>query len=1038
AEKEAAHLAAEEARAAREKSEAEIKYLNQERDHLTHEVSETRDKADLKLQELQDMMPTDDLAKERARRNEQMALDVKAKDLEEERLFLLSQHEPMEQEAQSLRKQFAKVYEEPAALAAEVQIAKLSDLKEQLAKFDEKSKALRERQETLAKRQEELAKENEEVRAKTEESKLREGYEVQEPCHRGVRLGSLLDFFQEHCGDITFEGGDMRKPLCLATKLTRRCHQDNQANRKRTKPLSPNTFAVEKLFIRLGLQNLHLHLNEEHGSSVSGVWNGEPVQASPRGWTEDFGDFCQGLCRLALSIIAREAPWIPQEEVFVHAKESKTTKTLVLSLPEDASSLMRAWCNVELFLAKVLNTRFGPLLEQPGREHQVQVLISFLVEVIPDIDFKKSQSWYEEDMLKLLSHMTDYVGPGTASGLNILEALKNTMADIVASQSLAVLAQSGKALQVKALDCRADPNARDGFGVAALTSVGNAQPGGSDSLVKEEEHHVHAPALAAARRVLLKTISSLCAHFWDDRARALLKIGGAEEHIDQHRSAQITMPHMLAVALCLGDTHPEVRKFASELLGKVKSFAAAPLAPAAAQPTGQDPAAKKKELEEERVRGLDNIESTDPVGDVPQVKEEAVMTSVQESQLGASKNTASIALGTSIFGHTQLDRKWACLNLRSEVETTSSTLKLEGRGGDTYKKKLCWLMIARPPGALLSQGAPGAMGLRRGALLTAAASPSAGGEGVLGLGWGQGAQRSLRWIGGAVKINAGTLVLLKVRLQLLQCFGDAEQEDDVDFELMLTATTEGLDNKRASLGARWTAVTDKVFSVAGLYGDYWSFILPSQDCASRIASHVLLGTVTVAFGFSVLLRPAFRKERPSLGENCPAAADAGDRCYACRVCAHTVHRRDHHCVWINQCVGSHNHRSFVAFVSGVTVLAWAYACMACSKAASEEGDQGTVADFLWQVLMIEQKLSPLMLGAVYAAGFSLFTLALFIGQVANISAGLTAYERKKLQSKGSGARQHSGKRRGCRANWLSWWSECQKGELQGKIGFFLA
>ncbi|CAE8691368.1 unnamed protein product, partial [Polarella glacialis] len=127
-----------------------------------------------------------------------------------------------------------------------------------------------------------------------------------------------------------------------------------------------------------------------------------------------------------------------------------------------------------------------------------------------------------------------------------------------------------------------------------------------------------------------------------------------------------------------------------------------------------------------------------------------------------------------------------------------------------------------------------------------------------------------------------------------------------------------------------------------------------QDCASRIASHVLLGVVTVAFGFSVLLRPAFRKERPSLGENCPAAADASDRCYACRVCAHTVHRRDHHCVWINQCVGSHNHRSFVAFVSGVTVLAWAYACMACSKAASEEGDQGTVADFLWQVLMIER------------------------------------------------------------------------------------
>lgn len=32
-------------------------------------------------------------------------------------------------------------------------------------------------------------------------------------------------------------------------------------------------------------------------------------------------------------------------------------------------------------------------------------------------------------------------------------------------------------------------------------------------------------------------------------------------------------------------------------------------------------------------------------------------------------------------------------------------------------------------------------------------------------------------------------------------------------------------------------------------------------------------------------------------------------------------------VWINQCVGSHNHRSFVLFLVGLTLLAWSYAMM---------------------------------------------------------------------------------------------------------------
>lgn len=32
-------------------------------------------------------------------------------------------------------------------------------------------------------------------------------------------------------------------------------------------------------------------------------------------------------------------------------------------------------------------------------------------------------------------------------------------------------------------------------------------------------------------------------------------------------------------------------------------------------------------------------------------------------------------------------------------------------------------------------------------------------------------------------------------------------------------------------------------------------------------------------------------------------------------------------VWINQCVGSHNHRIFVLFLLSLTALAWSYAAM---------------------------------------------------------------------------------------------------------------
>ncbi|CAE7220737.1 unnamed protein product [Symbiodinium natans] len=232
---------------------------------------------------------------------------------------------------------------------------------------------------------------------------------IKEAWQRGVTLGSLLDFFVENCGEVSFEPSffgnddDWRRPLCVATKLNRRCHQLNQENRaeiakKRLRPLIPNVFAVEKLFIR--------PLTEERRCSMAELWSTSPVDAEifvSHAWTEDFGEFIQGLTRFAVSLTFRESPALPQDAAASHARgrsffihafsdsmwsddqgksledlpvyqtlASSSIKTVLLSTGLDGTSLLRAWCCVELFLAKefgravVLNTRLGPMQDQSG------------------------------------------------------------------------------------------------------------------------------------------------------------------------------------------------------------------------------------------------------------------------------------------------------------------------------------------------------------------------------------------------------------------------------------------------------------------------------------------------------------------------------------------------------------------------------------------------------------------------------------------------------------------------------------------------
>uniref|UniRef100_A0A8R1DS94 Palmitoyltransferase n=1 Tax=Caenorhabditis japonica TaxID=281687 RepID=A0A8R1DS94_CAEJA len=46
-----------------------------------------------------------------------------------------------------------------------------------------------------------------------------------------------------------------------------------------------------------------------------------------------------------------------------------------------------------------------------------------------------------------------------------------------------------------------------------------------------------------------------------------------------------------------------------------------------------------------------------------------------------------------------------------------------------------------------------------------------------------------------------------------------------------------------------------------------------------------------------------------------------DRAHHCSVCERCVLGMDHHCIWINQCVGLHNHRHFFLFIANLTLAA---------------------------------------------------------------------------------------------------------------------
>ncbi|KAL9875812.1 palmitoyltransferase ZDHHC3-like [Glossina fuscipes] len=117
------------------------------------------------------------------------------------------------------------------------------------------------------------------------------------------------------------------------------------------------------------------------------------------------------------------------------------------------------------------------------------------------------------------------------------------------------------------------------------------------------------------------------------------------------------------------------------------------------------------------------------------------------------------------------------------------------------------------------------------------------------------------------------------------------------------------------------------------------------------------------------------------------------RAHHCRICKRCIRRMDHHCPWINNCVGERNQKYFLQFLVYVGVQAIYSACLVLGslinpcEGCNSENIEGQTRLLHCVILLIESAL------------FGLFVLAIMVDQMHAILYDETAIE--QAQQKGS-------------------------------------
>lgn len=155
-------------------------------------------------------------------------------------------------------------------------------------------------------------------------------------------------------------------------------------------------------------------------------------------------------------------------------------------------------------------------------------------------------------------------------------------------------------------------------------------------------------------------------------------------------------------------------------------------------------------------------------------------------------------------------------------------------------------------------------------------------------------------------------------------------------------------------------------------------------------------------------------------------ASVSPRTYPCRICQGSVVMRDHHCIWMDCCVGQNNHGFFllavILFIAGTLYAANLSLTALCQP------------ETYFSILYLPRDCSEVyenvhlsfpFVGAVYACLVVLLLLWLLVQQVVCISLGVTVCEWRRLHRQGgfaSGLRaacQVHSSRRGVLANWFT-------------------